>query len=234
MAKISVFKWLREHEGAVILASAAVILLCIEFFASSLYFLARFPLASREHGGLYPHLWWAVWTCVLFFVIPLAMVKLVFARSLRDFGLTWRISRRHWLLYAAMLLLMMPVVMVAAAQPDFLATYPFYRGALDGQAWQILVWELAYLSTFFALEFFFRGYLLFGLERYMGSLAVWVSMLPYCMVHLHKPPLEAFASIVAGVVLGYVALRTRSILGGVLVHVGVAGGMEFLAITRIL
>jgi membrane protease YdiL (CAAX protease family) len=43
--------------------------------------------------------------------------------------------------------------------------------------------------------------------------------------------LEAYASIVAGLGLGYVALRTRSIWSGFLVHVLVAMTMDILAVT---
>jgi membrane protease YdiL (CAAX protease family) len=50
------------------------------------------------------------------------------------------------------------------------------------------------------------------------------------MLHYHKPAAEAFAAIVAGLVLGEVAYRTRSIAGGVIVHIGVAATMEVLAL----
>lgn len=92
------------------------------------------------------------------------------------------------------------------------------------------MWEIAYLTQFFALEFFFRGFLVLGLGRVIGRASIWLAMIPYCMIHYHKPPLEAFAAIVAGVVLGEVAYRTRSIAGGVIVHVGVAATMELLAL----
>lgn len=48
----------------------------------------------------------------------------------------------------------------------------------------------------------------------------------------HKPLPEAMGAIVAGVVLGWLALRTRSIWGGVLLHVAVALSMDALALWR--
>ena len=50
------------------------------------------------------------------------------------------------------------------------------------------------------------------------------------MIHYHKPLPEALAAIVAGVILGEVAQRTRSITGGVVVHTGVALTMDMLAL----
>ena len=50
------------------------------------------------------------------------------------------------------------------------------------------------------------------------------------MIHYHKPLPEALAAIVAGLVLGEVAQRTRSIAGGVIVHIGVALTMDLLAL----
>ena len=69
-----------------------------------------------------------------------------------------------------------------------------------------------------------------GMGQVMGRLAVWVAMVPYCMIHYHKPLPEALAAIVAGLVLGEVAQRTQSIAGGVIVHIGVALTMDMLVL----
>jgi membrane protease YdiL (CAAX protease family) len=55
---------------------------------------------------------------------------------------------------------------------------------------------------------------------------------PYCMIHYGKPYLEANGAIVAGVVLGSLAMRTRSIYAGFLVHISVAAGMDFLSLYK--
>ena len=47
-------------------------------------------------------------------------------------------------------------------------------------------------------------------------------VVPYCMIHYGKPYLEAGAAIIAGVVLGSLSMRTRSIWAGFLVHGTVA------------
>jgi membrane protease YdiL (CAAX protease family) len=48
----------------------------------------------------------------------------------------------------------------------------------------------------------------------------------YAMIHFEKPLLEAISSIVGGTVLGVISHRTRSIYGGVILHLGIAYMME--------
>jgi len=55
-------------------------------------------------------------------------------------------------------------------------------------------------------------------------------VVPYCMIHYHKHLPEALAANISGLILGEVAQRTGSIVGGVVVHIGVALTMELLAL----
>jgi uncharacterized protein len=209
---------------------AALSLAFLEYFGRPEYFAHVFPSVVWRHFGLYPHLWWALWTIALFLVVPALIVRFAFAQRLRDYGLNLALQRRHLWLYVGLFVAVVPLVLLASRRADFQATYPFYRGALQASAGEILAWEAAYLTQFLALEFFFRGFLVLGLSRIVGRASIWLAMIPYAMLHYHKPAPEAFAAIVAGVVLGEVAYRTRSIAGGVIVHVGVAGTMELLAL----
>ena len=54
--------------------------------------------------------------------------------------------------------------------------------------------------------------------------------LSYALIHIYKPFPEAVGSIIAGYVLGWLALRTRSIWPGVFVHCSVALAMDTLAL----
>jgi membrane protease YdiL (CAAX protease family) len=61
---------------------------------------------------------------------------------------------------------------------------------------------------------------------------VFVAVAPYCMIHFTKPLLEVLAAIPAGIVLGLLAMRARSIWGGAALHVGVAWTMDALALAK--
>ena len=53
---------------------------------------------------------------------------------------------------------------------------------------------------------------------------------PYCMIHYGKPMPETFSAIGAGIVLGLMSLKTRSIWLGAVLHVAVALSMDLLAL----
>jgi len=209
---------------------AALALAFLEYFGRPEFFAHVFPSLIWPHFGLYPHLWWALWTSALFLLVPMIIVRFGFKHRLRDYGLNLALQRRDLWLYVGLFAAVVPLVLLASRRADFQSIYPFYRGAFQASAREILAWEAAYLTQFVALEFFFRGFLVLGSSRIVGRASIWLAMIPYAMLHYHKPAPEAFAAIVAGVVLGEVAYRTRSIAGGVIVHVGVAGTMELLAL----
>jgi membrane protease YdiL (CAAX protease family) len=224
----------RAHAASV-LVTAAIALVLPRFFGRHSDF-EELPgvehiLALLPYPNLLPHLYWAAFKLVNYGLLPLLCVKLVLARDLLDFGLRPQRERRVWLLYAGMLLLVLPLAYAASFTDAFAATYPKYRGA--GNSWtELLLWEAAYGFQFLMLEFFFRGFLLFSLARHMGSLAIFVMVVPYAMIHLGKPMAECFGSILAGIALGTIALRSGSIYGGVLVHCGVAWAMDLFALAR--
>jgi membrane protease YdiL (CAAX protease family) len=145
----------------------------------------------------------------------------------------WRLGGflRHLWVYLGLYALMVPVILVVAEREDFLATYPFVRGARSDLS-TFVAWEIGYVIQFFALESFFRGYLLFTLERAIGKLAIFVMAVPYCMIHYHKPMPEAYGAIAAGLFLGFLALRYRSWYGGAVLHSLVALTMDGLAALR--
>src|SRR5262249_4389445 len=122
-----------------------------------------------------------------------------------------------------------PIVLYASTMAGFRHTYPFYRMANRSQL-DLWTWEGLYAVQFVALEIFFRGFILSGLRRALGSNAIFVMIVPYCMVHFGKPMPETLLAILAGLILGTLALRTKSIWGGVLIHIGVAMTMDVLAL----
>lgn len=70
-----------------------------------------------------------------------------------------------------------------------------------------------------AWEWFFRGFLLFGLRRtFPAWVAVLIQASLFCLLHLGKPTIEVASSLVGGVILGAAALRFRSMLPCFLVH----------------
>jgi membrane protease YdiL (CAAX protease family) len=189
-------------------------------------------LKTAEYDELYSYAWWALARIIGYVLIPLPLWKLIFPQdSLLDMGLRGRGFLSHLWIYGLCLSVVLPAMLLVASQPDFGTYYPFYKSSSRSVS-DLLMWEAMYGAQFFALELFFRGFLLGALRRTLGSAAIFAMAVPYCMIHYGKPYLETNGAIVAGIVLGSLAMRTRSIYAGFLVHITVAFSMDFLALWR--
>jgi membrane protease YdiL (CAAX protease family) len=184
----------------------------------------------EKYDELYSYGWWVFARVFGYVCVPLPIWKLLFpSDSLLDMGLRTRGFFSHLWIYGLCLAVVVPAMLLVAQQPDFGTYYPFYK--LSSRSWfDFLAWETIYFAQFFALEMFFRGWILGALRRNFGAGAIFVMAVPYCMIHYGKPYLEANGAIVAGIVLGSLSMRTRSIYAGFLVHITVAFSMDFLSL----
>ena len=92
-----------------------------------------------------------------------------------------------------------------------------------------LYWELSYGFYFFLWEWFFRGFLLFGLRRGFGRHAIWLQAIPFGLLHWGKPPLEMASAFPGGLLLGLLAWRAESFLPCFALHWAIAATMDVLA-----
>ncbi|MFH0903026.1 MAG: type II CAAX endopeptidase family protein [Pseudomonadota bacterium] len=218
----------------VVLLVATLSLTFQEYFGQRNTFAQLFPATSSQIGAtgwwdLWSFVWWTGWRVFGYLVLPLLVIALIPGERLGDYGFTFRGFTKHLWIYGLLFLGVLPVVVAVSYTKPFQHTYPFYRLA-SRSAFDFATWELLYAVQFLSLEFFFRGFLLHGLKRSIGAHAIWVMMVPYCMIHYGKPMLETLGAIIAGLVLGTLALRTGSIWCGVLIHVSVAVTMDVLAL----
>lgn len=134
-----------------------------------------------------------------------------------------------------LLLLMIPLVLLAAAQPSFLSVYPKARllYAISTpdvfSRWYYLVFEGSYGLDLFSMEFFFRGFLILGMLRICKTNSIIPAAVFYCTVHFGSPVGECISSYFGAMLLAFVALRARSIYPGVVLHLALAWGMELAA-----
>lgn len=223
------FQRLRQRfDGQVlILCLTAAVVLTLQHYIAQYPVLRQWlsPVVPAERLEMAGSLLWCAAIVLLYGLIPMTIVKLVFRQSLRDYGWSLTGLRRHWKPYALLYLIMVLPLLGAATTPAFRQMYPFFKYV--GTGWHyFLIWQLAYALQFIAVEFFFRGFLAFGLYRRLGVYGIPLVMLPYCMIHFPKPMGEALGAIGAGLVLSYLALKNRSIWGGAALHWGVAFTMD--------
>ncbi|HYG16697.1 MAG TPA: CPBP family intramembrane glutamic endopeptidase [Bacteroidia bacterium] len=134
--------------------------------------------------------------------------------------------------YLIMLLGMVPLVAWASFQGDFLRTYPMYGKIIpEGfttmkSSLKIIFFELCYGFDFVMTEFFFRGFLILAFARFVGRGCIMPMVAFYVVIHFGKPLGETISSFFGGLILGVIAYETRSIIGGIIAHLGVAWMME--------
>ena len=179
---------------------------------------------------------WFGMTTLALFVVPALVIKFVFRQRLRDYGVSLgqpAVWGRYLLVFGAV---MVPVIVIASRLPSLHGFYPRYPlarvGEYPGASWGwFALCAAGWLVYFFAWEFFFRGFLLNLLApRYGAGLAIAVQTIPFALMHFPKVETEAFSSIFAGVLLGIMAYRGRSMVGAWLLHWGVAFLMDLLVV----
>jgi len=133
--------------------------------------------------------------------------------------------------YFLMLAVMVPLIAAASTQHDFLNVYPKMmrvNGLINGDfvVAKKLLYELSYGIDFISIELFFRGFLVLAFAKWIGREAILPMALFYCTIHFGKPLGECISSFFGGLILGTVTYRTKSIFGGLVVHLGIAWLME--------
>lgn len=169
-------------------------------------------------------------------LIPVLLIKLAYKEKLSDYGLGWptrgRLKVAFWG-FATLTLVSLPAFWLGASDPGMQELYPFYRDF--SSVGQFVLYELSYLPFFLAIEFIFRGYLLFGLAGvkdeeiartgggfqgrfYFHRYALLIQMLSYTAWHLGKPIPELWGTLVWGLAAGVIVYASRSIWLIVLAH----------------
>lgn len=190
-----------------------------------------FQAKQQPYFELISHAWWGLIHVLGYLVIPMLYIRFYLKESVLEHGLQWGTVHEHAKWY---LLLVSPIlcfVVIVSFGKDFSTHYPFYD--LAHRSWlDLILWELIYISQFIALEFFFRGFILNSLKPAFGSNAILVMCLPYLMIHFPKLWPEAFGALTFGLFLGVLAMRSRSIWGGVGVHISIALAMDIAALLQ--
>lgn len=188
-------------------------------------------MSIYRDAALYRLIYWASNVIFFYVVPPVILIKFVFKQNFSDYGLKFSGAFKDYKLYCIMLCVMIPLVLFFSHTQSFQERYPFYD-VQKGESFypNFIIWEIFYLVQFFALEFFFRGFMLHGTKHRFGFYSVFVMTIPYCMIHYGKPFPETIAAIIAGIVLGTLSLKSRSIWLGVAIHYSVAITMDLCSL----
>lgn len=149
---------------------------------------------------------------VLFGLVPSLVVVFAFRDRLTNYG--WGLGDWRWGLALAVggCAVMTPIIVAVGANRDFSSYYVISSAPVG----DLLATNLLDLIP---AEFLLRGFLMFTLLRTIGPLGIVVAQMPFVFVHLGKPEVELFSTLLGGMVFGWLDWRTRSILWSALGHV---------------
>jgi membrane protease YdiL (CAAX protease family) len=178
-----------------------------------------FTVTGPQLSGITPFLL----TFVLLGVIPVLLTRPILGSSPMQLGL----GAGRWRLGLGLAAICVPTAVVIAylsrGSTGLAAVYPL--GSPTLAIGSFLPHIVGYLLYYIGFEYFFRGFILLGLEDRVGPGAANALQAGIVtLAHLGKPPLELLAAYPASLLFGWMTLRTRSIWPAVAVHwtVGVA------------
>jgi membrane protease YdiL (CAAX protease family) len=167
---------------------------------------------------------WGQWVTVHVvndFVVPLLMVILLFTASPKEFGLRrgdWQKGWRWGFGLTGLFLVALPILPLTPFYAEMRSQYR-QTWLPPVNDWSDVIWlEVTTLIYMFCWEYFFRGFLLFGLAKGFGIVGVLLQAVLFGLAHWNKPPMELYFSFGGGVLLGAVCWRCQSFLPGFIAH----------------
>lgn len=185
--------------------------------------------------------------------MPLVVLLVILRAEPAEYGLSPGNARLGLPLCLIFWVLMIVPLIIVSYRPEFRSQYlnyrlmqnlvgvgPVYNG-LHVSAKSLVYYEMGMGFYMFCWEFFFRGYLLFGLRKLIQN-DVWAIVLqtiPFVLLHWSmspgagKPAPEIASAIPGGIVLGILAIRTKSCVYGFLTHWLVSATFDLLLLLHI-
>jgi uncharacterized protein len=222
-----------DRKIIIIFISVAVLQTVSYYYTSRRFFRYNYfeQLQFDKNVYLYEYIYWFVGDFLTLFILPLLIIKILLKGKLTNFGLRvgdYKIGLKYSLIFLAV---MFPIVWFVSANRDFIDTYPQLNDIK--YSWSIfLVFESGIMVYMISWEFMWRGFMLFGLEDKFGYYAVLIQMIPFLILHNGKPAAETFGAIIAGLALGVLALKTRSVLYCIITHAGVMFSIDLVSTLR--
>ena len=221
-----------NRQTTIVLLGSALLLTLHRYYSQRKIFQTYFGgyFANDPLKEIYPYYYWFLTSAITLLLVPMLIVKFGIKDAIRNYGFRFTHGKVGWGFAIGGWILMIPFMLLALQLfPAFQQKYPLCKVA--GTNWKTFIpYEISYGIYMFSWEFFFRGFMLFGLERRFGNYSILVQTIPFAVMHYSKPFTEAMGSIFAGVLLGVVAFETRSFIYGAAIHWLVAMTMDILAL----
>ena len=164
------------------------------------------------------------WSYVFYLCILPGIVALMLRPQFSAWGLGW--GRWRWTVRT--IVVGAPLVLIFFLLAAHIPEVQVYYRPLRPRPEQYMLWFGFLAIEIFAWEFFWRSFMLLGLEPSFGKLSMFVQMMPYAIAHITKPEIEVFGSMIGGILAGYAVLKCRSIWPVYILHLLLDRGIHFV------
>lgn len=217
-----------ELKPIAILFLSVLILAVHKSFGSIQFAYANFPGITEYNAVIFMF----VSTFILLGFLPIILIRVLFKESLRDYGITlgkWQQGIKY------VLIIFLPiaafVLYPSIYNQEMLNFYPQSKDVIYSTGLFIKFEAIRVLLFYTGWEVFFRGFMLFGMRKYVGdAMAICIQIIPSCLWHIGMPTGEIFASIFGGIIFGVLALKTGSILYPYILHCLIGIGLDLIII----
>lgn len=189
----------------------------ISWYFVSRNFFREYIDPQNSLNNIIEFYYWFAGDAFLLLVCPILIIKNKFKEKLTDYGFTIKHRKFALQLVLLFLVIFIPLAWFLTSSEYFMLNHPYLIDAKNDLL-IFLLFEAGMALYIFSWEFFWRGFFLFGLEEKFGSYAVLIQMLPFVFLHFGKPFGETFTAIFGALILGMLAIKTRSFLYGFVLH----------------
>ncbi len=222
-----------DKKVVTIFISVAILQTISYYYTSRLFFNQKIYSYFEDNSklDLYEFLYWFISDSFILLLIPLLIIKFYFKENINAYGINLKNFKQGILVTIITGIFILPVTYFISKSASFNNFYPMYSN-LDESIKTFLIYESFFLFFLFAWEFIWRGFMLFGLEEKFGWYAIFIQMIPFVILHNGKAATETFSSILGALFLGVLALRTRSMVYGFIIHAIIILSLDVFAIIK--
>ncbi|MDT3739675.1 MAG: type II CAAX endopeptidase family protein [Candidatus Kapabacteria bacterium] len=203
------------------LIAAPLLLSLYYYFGYGSFLKQKFAYFNEaQYGDAYAYMTQFAVFFVLMFIIPALYLKFKMKADFGDYGLGLGNVKAGLKLVAVCVPIILVVLYFGTDAVDVRTEYPLAK-SLHTQREMIIWYHLAYVFLYYtAWEFFFRGFLLYGLKDRFGVFySILIQSILSCLIHLGKPASETIGALFIGILFGIFAYRTRSIWYVFILHI---------------
>ncbi len=157
---------------------------------------------------------------LLFFIVPILIIKYYFKEDIKEYGIQVG-EKKFNLIWTIIGMILLPIIFFVSNSPEITNEYPLTRLVLTNVG-LFITFSLVYFIYYLGYEFFYRGYLQFGLKnentgKFGIILILIIQTLVTTLFHIGKPLMEVIPAMIIGPIFGYLTLKGKSIIWPVLI-----------------